>query len=320
MLSMVLSVFLLGGCSSMAVLDPKGPVAAQQKDLIMLSIYFMLFIVIVVFVLFTFIVFKYRERPDNMAYEPPEMEGSKILEIVWTVIPVIIVIALSIPTVQVIYSLEGPPKETAHKEPLVVHATSVDWKWVFSYPEENIETVNYLNIPTERPILFRLTSADAMAALWIPQLGGQKYNMSGMETQLYLQADEPGVYQGRNANFTGQGFSGQRFEVTAKPEDEFEAWVEETQATAPELTEDQYELFMLPGETGLHTFSSTHLDFVDHAHDAEYAMNARDKHGVHVDPHGKGKDEDRTDMDDIKTREEHDRHENSEEGDHEHSH
>lgn len=275
LLSLSIPLLFLAGCNKMAVLDPKGPVAALQKDLILLSVYFMLAIVAVVFILFAFMLVKYRERPGNEGYDPPEMEGNKFLEIVWTVIPILIVTALSFPTVKAIYALEGPHKETAHLEPLVIHATSVDWKWIFSYPEEEIETVNYLHIPTGRPILFKLSSADSMAALWIPQLGGQKYTMSGMGMELYLQADEPGSYEGRNSNFTGEGFAEQVFRVVAEPEEEFQSWVKAVKGSAPRLTQEQYDRLMLPGHVEEMSFSSTHLKWVDHATDAEYAMRVR---------------------------------------------
>ncbi|WP_243739936.1 cytochrome aa3 quinol oxidase subunit II [Aureibacillus halotolerans] len=280
---------LMVGCSAPTVLKPKGPVAEQQSDLIVYSIIFMLTIVAVIFVLFTVILVKYKDRKENPNYDPKH-EGNVLLEIVWTVIPVVIVIALSIPTVSTIYSLEKAPVATAHKEPLVIHATSANWKWIFSYPEEDIETVNYLNIPEDRPILFRLTSADSMAALWIPQLGGQKYNMAGMETKLYLQADHVGTYKGRNANFTGDGFTNQRFEVHALTEEDYAAWVEDTQENAPELTQAEYDLkLMIPGSVDEMTFSNTHLDWVNHVKNASYALEARERLGyINRNPHAKG--------------------------------
>lgn len=283
---LALSLFL-SGCGNMTVLDPKGPVAASQAWLIWFSIGFMLLIVLVVFVLLTIILVKYREREDHKGYQP-DIEGSHKLEIIWTVIPVIIVIILSVPTIMTIFELEEAPEATAHKEPLVVHATSVNWKWIFSYPEEDIETVNYLNIPTDRPILFRLTSADSMAALWIPQLGGQKYNMAGMETQLYLQADEVGTYDGRNSNYTGDGFAQHTFEVHAMEQADFDGWVEDLQENAPELTQEEYDKLMVPGTSSEMTFSSTHLDWVDHSLDAEYAVNAWERMGyVPLNPHSR---------------------------------
>ncbi|KPD37631.1 quinol oxidase subunit 2 [Bacillus amyloliquefaciens] len=289
LLAMLAVVFVLGGCSDISVLDPKGPVADQQKDLILLSIGFMLFIVGVVFVLFTIILVKYRDRKgkDSGNYKP-EMHGNTFLEVVWTVIPILIVIALSVPTVQTIYSLEKAPEATKDKEPLVVYATSVDWKWVFSYPEQDIETVNYLNIPVDRPVLFKISSADSMASLWIPQLGGQKYAMAGMLMDQYLQADKVGTYEGRNANFTGEHFADQKFNVKAVTQKDFNSWVKKAQSDSPKLTKEKYDELMLPENVGKLTFSSTHLKYVDHGQDAEYAMEARKRLGYKaVSPHSK---------------------------------
>jgi cytochrome aa3-600 menaquinol oxidase subunit II len=284
-----LFLFVLSGCSSeFAILDPKGPVAETQRDLIMYSIYFMLFIMIVVYVLFTFVTIKYRDRKNfNEKDHDPNFHHSTKLEILWTVIPLIIVIALSIPTVKALYALEEPPKSTAHKEPIVIHATSVDWKWIFSYPEENIETVNYVNVPEDRPILFKITSADSMSSFWVPQIGGQEYGMPGMVNDLYLQADEPGKYEGMNSNFTGKGMAHQKFDFVAMEEDDYEKWVKETQENAPELTVETYEKLMLPETVKKMTFSNTHLDIVDHGVDSGvYAMKIREKYGVKAKSHG----------------------------------
>nr|WP_219914679.1 cytochrome aa3 quinol oxidase subunit II [Thalassobacillus sp. CUG 92003] len=276
-------VLFLTGCGDLTVLDPKGPVGQSQKDLIMYSLVFMLVIVVVVFGLFAYMIVKFRDRPErgDQDYDP-EMHGNTKIEIVWTVIPFIIVVALSIPTVETLFDLEKPPESAEEKEPLVVYATAADWKWFFSYPEQGIESVNYLHIPTDRPIEFKLSSADSMAALWIPALGGQKYNMAGMENTLYLEADEEGVYDGRNANFNGEGFAKQTFDVHAESEEAFSEWVEETQSQAPELTEDQYTTLLEPGLTEEAEFSSTHLEWVDHGSNAgrDYAIERhRDAYG-----------------------------------------
>lgn len=263
-----LILIFMSGCDPIAVFDPKGPVAGRQKDLITYSLYFMGGVILVVYVAFTIIVIKYRNHPNRKAESYNEnLHGNNLMESIWTIIPIIIVTALAIPTVSTVFDLEKPPdaavKEEA-KDPLVVYATSADWKWIFSYPEEDIETVNYLHIPTDRPIEFRLSSTGSMAALWIPRLGGQKYNMAGMETVLYLQADEPGDYQGRNSNFTGEGFAEQTFNVHAESEDSFRDWVKDKQDNAPKLTQEKYDKIIEPGLTDKHVYSSTHLDWVDH--------------------------------------------------------
>ncbi|MDH8001273.1 cytochrome aa3 quinol oxidase subunit II [Bacillus cereus] len=273
----------IGFQTDLIILDPKGPVGLIQKDLIMFSIYFMLAIVIVVFVLFTFMVIKYRDRKNFSSKDyKPDMHGSTKLEIMWTIIPIIIVTALSIPNAKALYALKEPPKSSVNKEPIVIYATAVDWKWIFSYPEANIETVNYVNVPEDRPILFKVTAADSMASFWVPQIGGQIYGMPGMVNDLYLQADEPGVYAGRNSNFTGKEMTNQKFNFVALKEEEYQEWVEKTQENAPKLVEKTYEKLMFPGSVDEMTFSSTHLKFVDHGKNSEYAMKIREKYGVEV--------------------------------------
>ncbi|WP_245745337.1 cytochrome aa3 quinol oxidase subunit II [Lentibacillus persicus] len=257
-------ILLLSGCSELTVMDPKGPVAESQRDLILYALIFMLGIVAVVFSLFIFMVVKYRDKPNRKAEYKPELHGNKAIETIWTIVPVMIVTALSIPTISTLFDLEEPPASSNDQDPLVIHATTADWKWFFSYPEQDIETVNYLHIPTDRAIEFRLSSADSMTALWIPALGGQKYNMAGMENILYLQADETGVYQGRNSNFNGEGFAEQTFKVHAESSSDFQDWVASTQNSAPELTQEKYDSLLEPGLTDTMAFSSTHLEWVDH--------------------------------------------------------
>ncbi|MCR8847748.1 cytochrome aa3 quinol oxidase subunit II [Rossellomorea sp. SC111] len=266
--------------SELIILDPKGPVGAVQKDLIMLSIYYMIAIMVVVLGFFTIILFKYRSSKKNSDYKP-DMHGSTFLEIIWTLIPVLIVVALSIPNTKALYELRNAPEATSHKDPIVIHATAVDWKWIFSYPEEGIETVNYVNVPEDHPILFKVTAADSMASFWVPQIGGQIYGMPGMVNDLYLQADEPGTYDGRNSNFTGEGMTHQTFDFVAMKKDKYEDWVEDAQ-DEPKLTEDTYEKLMLPETVEKMTFSSTHLAFVNHAKNPEYALAIREKYGLDI--------------------------------------
>lgn len=265
-LSAVPTVLLLASCeSNLVVLEPQGPVARSIAELINWSLIWMLLVVAVVFGLFGYIVWKYREKPDNKDYEPPEEHGSTLLEIVWTAIPILIVVALTIPTVKTLYALEKVPAGYEEKEPLTIHVTSADWKWIFSYPEQGIETVNYVNIPAGTPIDFKLTSASTMQSFWIPALGGQKYTMGKMETRLYLVADNPGSYFGRNTNFNGRGYADMEFEVQAQTQADFDKWVTEVKNTAPKLTEHDYEELLKPTHLGRLTYSNTHLEWVNHA-------------------------------------------------------
>lgn len=263
---LAIPLFLAGCESKLLVFDPKGPIARSLTDLIIYSIVFMLIIVVVIFVLFSVIVWKYRARKDDGDFEPKYEKGNHVLEIIWFTIPVIIVIALMIPTVMTIYEVEEVPQAYKEEEPLVVHVTSADWKWIFSYPDQDIETVNYLNIPADHPVLLKMTSAGTMQSFWVPELNGQKYTMANMETKMYLVSDKPGSFYGRNTNFNGQGYAHMEFEVQAMSKDDFNEWVDEVKRTANDLTEDEYAELLKPTIIGRKTYNQTHLQWIDHAH------------------------------------------------------
>ncbi|MFJ7511140.1 cytochrome aa3 quinol oxidase subunit II [Peribacillus simplex] len=253
---------VLTGCDNpLMVLDPKGPVAATQADVIMISIWTMAFVVLVVMVLYIFMIMKYRASKQRDDYEPPHIEGSKVLEIIWVAIPILIVAFLSVVTVKTTNEVEATPKGYGDQEPLVIYASSSNWKWHFSYPEEDIETVNYLFIPTNRPIEFKLYSFGPISSFWIPQLGGQKYAMSDMVNTLHLAADVPGEYMGRNSNFSGSGFAQQTFNVNALSAEEYDKWVDEIKATAKPITEEKFNELLKPGHVGQSTYTGTHLEF-----------------------------------------------------------
>ncbi|MEQ6377337.1 cytochrome aa3 quinol oxidase subunit II [Bacillaceae bacterium S4-13-56] len=286
----------LTGCESMVVFDPQGPVAKNLTDLIIFSIILMAIVVAVVFILYTVIIWKYRERPENKDYEPPHEAGNKILETTWFVIPIIIVIVLTIPTIKAIYDHEEIPEGYQDEEPLVIHVTSADWKWIFTYPEQDIETVNYLNIPEDRPIQFKMTSTGTMQSFWIPSLGGQKYTMANMETNLFLVADRPGSYIGRNTNFNGKGYAHMDFEAEAMTHQDFVEWVEEVKNSAPELTKERYLQLVNPTIIGRETYNGTHLQWIDHSdHDAPLLTDPEDYRIGHGDEEEHGSDENEVD-------------------------
>lgn len=263
----LLSIFftlslILSGCdNSLLVFDPKGPQAKTLSDTIIFSIIMMAGILLVVYILFTFMLVKYRASKMDDSYEPPHEEGSKWLEITWTVIPVIIVIVLSVVTVRTTSEVESKPVAYANDKPLVIYASSSNWKWHFSYPEEGIETVNYVNIPEDRPVEFRLYSFGPITSFWIPQLAGQKYAMSDMVTKINLAAEIPGSYIGKNSNFNGKDFAHMEFETQVMTEKDYEKWVEEVKETAPALTETEFDELIEPSVLGRKTYSSTHLEF-----------------------------------------------------------
>ncbi|MGF9819783.1 cytochrome aa3 quinol oxidase subunit II [Brevibacillus agri] len=234
-----LTTVLLSGCGSeYLVLNPKGPVAETQYNLIIISTILCAVIIVPVLALTAFIVYRYRDKPDNKAPYKPEWAHNTALEAIWWGIPVVIIAILGYFTVRDTYVLkESPNKEVA---PMTVQVTALDWKWMFTYPEQNIATVNHLEIPVGVPVHFQISAEAPMNSFWVPSLGGQVYAMAGMATELYLQADEPGEYAGFSSNFSGEKFAHMQFKVVAKPKEEFDQWVKEVKGTSPAMTKEDY--------------------------------------------------------------------------------
>ena len=283
---MGLGAVLLAGCNDkLAVLDPKGPQAQRQADDTILLITIMSGVVLVVFAMLVFMLIKYRASKQSPDYEPPHIEGHWLVETIMIGIPVIIVIFLSFVSVKSNYIVESIPQGYEDQEPLVIYASSSDWKWHFSYPEQDVETVNYLYIPANRPIEFRLYSFGSITSFWIPQLGGQKYAMSDMVTTLNLAADAPGEFMGRNANFSGRGSAENTFVTTSMTQTEFDEWVEEVHANADPITEEKFEEMLKPGHLGRETYTGTHLEFSPAPHhddhDASEEASSDEEHEEH---------------------------------------
>ncbi|OPH57519.1 cytochrome ubiquinol oxidase subunit II [Paenibacillus ferrarius] len=254
---MIAMIVLLAGCGTQPmVLDPKGPVGAEQRDLIMISTVLCTIILVPVLALTAWIVWRYRDKEGNRASYKPNWAHSTTLEVVWWAIPIVIIATLAVVTIRYTHALEPSKPLKSDKAPITVQVTSLDWKWLFTYPELGIATVNYLQIPEDTPIKFELTSDAPMNSFWVPQLGGQIYTMSGMAMTLYLQADEIGHYFGTGANFSGEHFADMTFDVNATSKQDFDAFVAKTKKVPNKLTMESYEALAKPGKSGVQYFSA----------------------------------------------------------------
>ncbi|MGD8192323.1 ubiquinol oxidase subunit II [Brevibacillus ginsengisoli] len=252
----ILATVILAGCdnSQYIVLNPKGPVAQTELNLIIISVILCAIVVIPVLALLVYIVWRYRDKPGNTAPYQPNWHDSKTLEIIWWGIPIVIIGVLGYFTVRDTFALTKPP--VSDNKPITIQVTSLDWKWLFQYPDQKVASVNYVEIPAGVPVQFVLTSDAPMNSFWVPQLGGQEYTMPGMAMRLWLQADKPGEYFGSGANFTGAGFAHMQFKVVAKPQAEFEKWVDDVKKSSPALTKEGYADLVKPGTSEVQTFSS----------------------------------------------------------------
>ena len=171
----------------------------------------------------------------------PNWDTHKILETVWWGIPIIIILILSIVAWNSSHNLDPFKKISSTEQPLKVQVVATQWRWLFIYPEQNIATLNYLKIPTNRPVNFEITSDAPMNSFWIPDLGGQIYAMSGMKSQLSLEASQDGVYKGVSANISGEGFSDMNFNVYSVTDSQFNQWVSTVQNSDENLNSETYD-------------------------------------------------------------------------------
>jgi len=226
-----------------------GPVASQQSNLY----YLMFWIAGIIFVLvqgaLIFAVLNFRRRENPISgndfkvpdLPPKQVHGNTKLEILWTIVPALILILIAVPTVQTIYETYEPPEDS---DPLVVVAMGHQWWWEFRYPDEGIVTANELIIPVDRPVKIILQSQDVIHSFWVPQVAGKKDTVPGNTNQMWLQVDEPGNYSGQCAEFCGIAHARMRFRVIANEVEDFNTWLE-AMKTPPETTASSgYGLFL----------------------------------------------------------------------------
>ena len=221
------------------VLSPKGDIGEKQRQIIVYSTALMAIVVVPVLILTFGIAWRYREGNKKATYSP-NLAGNRWAEAIWWIVPLIIISILSVVAWRSSHELDPYRPLASDVKPLKIQVIALEWKWLFIYPEEHVATVNHLPIPTNRPLDFTITSDAPMNSLWMPQLGGQVYAMSGMNTQLHLIATEPGDYRGSSANISGSGFADMHFTVHATDAAQFDAWASQTTASAEQLTADTY--------------------------------------------------------------------------------
>jgi cytochrome o ubiquinol oxidase subunit 2 len=228
----------LGGCSE-GVLNPKGPVAAAELQILLNSLGIMLAIVIPTILATLGVAWWFRASNKRARYLPNFDYSDRLEMLVWS-IPAMTVLLVG--GVAWVGSHELDPRKpiAASARSIRIQVVSLDWKWLFIYPDHRIATVNQLTVPIGAPVSFELTSSGVMNSFFVPQLGGQIYTMAGMMTRLHLQADHPGTYPGLSAQFSGDGFADMRFNVEAVPAENFALWVDTTRTTGPVLDAHAY--------------------------------------------------------------------------------
>ena len=245
---------MLSACDR-AVLNPAGDIARQQRDIIYISTGLMLLIIVPVMILI--VIFAWRYRKGKGGTYDPEFDHSTSLELVIWSAPLLIIIALGALTWSSTHLLDpfrpldeveraknnGVPRE----QPLRVQVVSMDWKWLFIYPDQGIATVNELVLPVGRQVRFDITSTNMMNTFYAPTLAGMIYSMPGMRSTLHAVLDRPVSDEGFSANYSGAGFSDMRFAIHGVPQAKFDQWVGAAKGGQP-LDMPRYTQLLKPSE------------------------------------------------------------------------
>lgn len=237
-------VHLLHGVN-FAVLNPKGVIAAHEKNLLIFTLLLSLVVVVPVFILLFLILWKYRESNTKATYSP-EWDHNRFLEGMWWAIPCVIILILAVVTWTSSHELDPTRAIKSSAKPINIQVIALQWKWLFIYPDAHIATVNSLDIPVNTPINLELTADAPMNSFWIPSLGGQIYAMPGMSTHLNLMATSTGSYNGSSANISGEGFAGMKFVAKVTSAKDYRAWSSKLQRSSYLLNESMYNQLAKP--------------------------------------------------------------------------
>ena len=246
-LGVIFAAVMFFSTADVAVLNPKGEIAEKQRNLIVFSILLISTIVIPVFSLLVFISLRYREGSKHTGAYRPNWDSNKIIETIWWGIPCVIIIILGAVTWRTSHELDTYKTLASNVRPIEIQVVALQWKWLFIYPEQQIASVNLVELPINTPVNFTITADAPMNAFWIPSLGSQVYAMSGMSSKLHLNATEVGDYRGSSSNISGKGFADMTFVAQARAGREFNTWVDSVRRSPKALDQASYNELAKPG-------------------------------------------------------------------------
>jgi cytochrome o ubiquinol oxidase subunit II len=237
----------VSGCAltNAPVIDARGSAALAERDLLYLVSGLILIVVVPVFVLTVWFVWRYRAPSGKGRYTPEWSYSAPLDAVVWLV-PTLIVACIAYLVWDHTHKLDPYRPIASASTPLEVDVIAQDWKWLFVYPEQDIAAVNELVFPSARPLRLKLTSDTVMNSFYVPGLVGQIFAMAGMRTELNVLASGPAEFVGRNTQFSGEGFADQQFTVRAATPAQFEAWVAQARRSPATLDAGSYAALAKP--------------------------------------------------------------------------
>src|SRR5437762_13380384 len=204
-------------------LDPRGPLAESIS-----VVYWILFacaVVVLAIVVgaLTYSGIKFRDRPGRVAQQ---IHGSNTLEVVWTVVPTLMVISFTVLSWNRLNFINDVNSNVA----MTVKVEGRQWAWNFTSPDSptfklqdgtTLQAGEQLDIPVGQKIKLELTAKDVIHSFWVPNLGGRKDAVPGHNTSLWIEADQPGPYKGQGFEFCGDGLADMLIRVVAHPQGDY---------------------------------------------------------------------------------------------------
>ncbi|ASK63615.1 cytochrome c oxidase subunit II [Virgibacillus phasianinus] len=223
---------LLSGCGqeNLSALIPKGYGAEKSLDLIILTAIIMLFVLLIVMLVYITVLVRFRKKKGQKDFIPKQVEGNKTLETIWTVIPILLLIIIAVPTVAATFDLAD---ESGAKDKLNVEVTGNQYWWHFNYKGQEIQTSQDLYIPTGEKVYLNMKSSDVIHSFWVPAISGKMDVNPENENTMFIKANEEGVYYGKCAELCGPSHALMDFKIIAVSPEEFDQWVKDMQNVDP---------------------------------------------------------------------------------------
>lgn len=222
----VLALALVAACSGpypQSTLEPRGDFAQMVDSVFMKTVYLAGIVFVLVEGVLLIALFKFRGKPADA--DPKQIHGSTAVEIIWTIIPAVVLAIVAVPTVQTIMATAKVPTVSPDGQPpLKVEVIGHQWFWEFRYPELGITTANELHVPINRTIDLRMKSGDVIHAFWVPQFAGKRDVFPNRETRLWFSAQVTGEFPGACAEFCGTEHARMDFYLMVDSVDQFKAW------------------------------------------------------------------------------------------------
>jgi len=216
-------VLLLAGCSldgPQSTFAPAGPIAQEQLDLFMWTYYLSWPVVIIVVGVLVYVIVRFRRRDDAI---PAQTHGNAVLEVAWTILPVIIVVLVAVPAIRSVFRTQA--FVDAGPSDVVIHVTGYQWWWKFDYVQHGFVTANEMHIPVGARVVLQVSSADVLHAFWVPRMGGKIDLIPNQDNQLWFEASETGVFHGQCAELCLGAHAYMRLRVVVQTQEEYEDWV-----------------------------------------------------------------------------------------------